>query len=333
MGEFRQDRVSGEWVVIAADRSARPRHVSLSRKSAEKTDESAVCPFCPGNEDQLLGITAEYPADTPPGWSVRSVFNKFPAFRPDGEAAPPETETFSPQAAFGYQELIVETPRHGVDLRLLDDSAIADAVRAYRDRFTALMDRNGINYVMLFRNYGPGSGASLPHAHAQLAATAFYPPRLRRQEIRSQSYFEEHGRCPVCDDLHAEIEASVRLVDDCDAFVTFVPFAAEKPFELWIVPRRHQARFDEMTTDEITALGIALRRALKRLYAVHGDVAYNFAIESAGADGGGAAHSHWRLHLVPRLADWAGYELGTGVFVNASSPEENARTLREATPA
>ncbi len=327
--ELRQDRVSGEWTVIAPARSKRPRKVQLLKPREAPATPDAACPFCPGNEAELLGITAEYPSAEPPGWSVRAILNKYAAFTSD---APPPAPAGAQIAhpAFGYQEVIVETPDHGAGLWALADDQIETVIRAYRDRFRALAEREGVNAVILFRNYGPGSGASLPHAHSQLAATALRAPRLTALEVRARQHHARHQSCIVCDDLAQERAASSRIVDENEGFVTHTPYAAHYPFELWTTPKRHQARFDEIDDRETGLFGLALRGALRRLRQLHGDFSYNFVIDSAPVDAMGAPHLHWRLHLVPRLADWAGFELGTGVFVNPSSPEENAAALRGA---
>jgi UDPglucose--hexose-1-phosphate uridylyltransferase len=327
--ELRQDRVSGEWAVIAPARSKRPRKVPLLKPREALATSDADCPFCHGNEAELLSITAEYPSAEPPGWSVRAILNKYAAFTSDAPpAAPAGTQIAHP--AFGYQEVIVETPDHQLGLWALADDQIATVIRAYRDRFKALAEREGVNAVILFRNYGPGSGASLPHAHSQLAATALHAPRLKALEERAREHHDLHQSCIVCADLAEEQTASSRIVDENESFVTHTPYAAHYPFELWITPRRHQARFDEIEDREIGWFGHTLRGALRRLRQLHGDFSYNFAIDSAPVDAMGAPHLHWRLHLVPRLADWAGFELGTGVFVNPSSPEEDAVALRGA---
>lgn len=327
--ELRQDRISGEWTVIAPSRNKRPRKVPLLKPREVPAASHAACPFCHGNEAELLRITAEYPSAEPPGWAVRAILNKYAAFTPD---APPAASSGTQIAhpAFGYQEVIVETPDHALGLWALADDQMATVVRAYRDRFRAFAERDGVNAVILFRNYGPGSGASLPHAHSQLAATALLAPRLRALEDRAREHHDCHQSCIVCADLAEERGASARIVDENEGFVTHTPYAAHYPFELWITPRRHQARFDEIDDREIRLFGLALRDALRRLRQLHGDLSYNFAVDSAPVDATGAPHLHWRLHLVPRLADWAGFELGTGVFVNPSSPEEDAAALRSA---
>ncbi len=327
MNELRQDRISGQWVTIAQSRGNRPQQVAKNSQTPPG-DKTQPCPFCPGNESELPGIVAEYPAASAPGWQVRVTPNRYAAFKPEGEPCQPSASGALP--AYGYHEVIIETPRHEANLDTLRDDELLTAMRAYRDRFSELMSRDSISTVTLFRNYGPGSGASIVHAHAQIIATAIRPEKLKALEARGREHFAQHGSCLVCDELERELGAAARIVEEGEAFVTLVPYAPQYVSEIWIVPKRHQARFDEMTDGELEAFGFALRGALRRLRQVRGDVAYNFAIDSAARDERGAPHVHWRLRLAPHISEKGGFELGTDIAVVASSPEQDAAALRAA---
>jgi len=329
VSELRQDPISGDWVLIAPERGKRPRQVARSRPVETTPGARPVCPFCPGHESELPEILAEYSSDTPPGWTVRVSPNRFAGFRPDAEP-PPEAPGHATGPAFGHQEVIIESPRHDATLHALSDTEMLDVVRAYRDRYAELIARPGIRSVTLFRNSGPGSGASLPHPHAQIIATAIRPPKLQALDDRALAYFERHSRCLMCDEIEREGEAAARIVEDNGAFVVLVPFAARYPFEFWIAPKRHQAGFDEVAEQELEVFGQTLRRSLKRLRSARGDVSYNFVIQSAVADGRGAPHLHWFLRLAPHLGERGGFELGTNLPVNPSSPEQDAAALRTA---
>jgi UDPglucose--hexose-1-phosphate uridylyltransferase len=327
MGELRQDRISGEWVVIAPWRSLRPRPMAEMRRDQSSQETDPTCPFCPSNEDQLPGILTEYQGDDPSGWSVRVVPNKYAAFTAD-PAATSQDLGFVTSPSFGFQEVIIESPQHNADLTTLSDKEMLAVMRAYRERFAALMQREGVTCVTLFRNYGPWSGASLAHPHSQLIATGFIPQKLKSLDERARRYFKENSACIVCDELRQEMGSSSRIIEFNDGFAAFVPFAAQYPSELWIIPARHQACFGEISDGELEALGLLLRQSLRQLSAVHGDISYNFVIESANRDGSGVPYLHWRLRIAPGLAHWGGFELGTGVPINPSSPEEDAAALR-----
>ena len=331
MSELRRDRISGQWVVVAPRRGKRPHQIGGEGSACSAGGADERCPFCPGNEDLIPAVVAEYAGEGLSGWDARVIPNRYAALA-DDLAAVPHTPAFTAMPAFGHQEVIIESPRHDADLRTLGDGEMVTVIRAFRDRFAEIIGREGISYATLFRNYGPTSGASQAHPHSQLIGTGHFPERLRFLEERAKRYFEEHGACITCEDLRHELAASSRIVENAGSFVAYVPFAAQYPSELWIVPNRHQARFDEISDAGMEAFGLLLRRSLRRVFAVHGDVSYNFAIDSAGRDGLGSPHLHWRLRFAPKLARRGGFELGTDVPFIPSSPEDDARALRAVDP-
>ncbi len=327
MNELRRDRISGQRVIIAPGRNARPQQVRRNDQAAPQAAHDAECPFCPGNEVQLPGILAEYPGRAPPGWSVRAVPNKYAALTYDA-GEPPKQNGFAAEAAPGIQEVIIDSPRHNARLIDLNGDELLAVLQAYRDRYTALIAQERIAYVILFRNEGASSGASLSHPHSQLIATGFMPDRIGLLEERARDYFARNGTCIVCDDVASEISAASRIVERQELFTCHVPFAAQGPSELRITPVRHQSRFDEIDDAELVALGSILMQSLLRLTGVYGDLSYNFLVESAGREGKGQQYLHWYLRIVPDLVSWGGFELGTGIPINPSSPEQDAAALK-----
>ena len=331
MTELRQDRTSGAWVIVAPARKLRPKLPSPERSGpAEGRAFDPACPFCPGNEAQLPGILAETPASAPPGWQVRVVPNKYPALAMDAASGPVAAPPHIATGGYGSHEVAIEHPRHDADLAALDDAAMHAIVQCYHERFTHLAAQPRIETVVLFRNHGAASGSSLPHPHAQLIALPLITPRLRALAEWGRERYDADGRCVTCAELEMERAAGDRVVDATAHFLSLVPFAAERPGELWIVPARHQASFAESAAEELAAFGIMLREALRRLKAVYGNLSYNFVLDSAGTSAIGAPHIHWRLRILPNLVTWGGFELGTGIPINPSGPEHDAATLRNA---
>ncbi len=329
MSQLRQDRTTGAWTIIAPERGLRP-HECPARQPA-RADVSRVeptCPFCPGNESQLPGIIAEVHRDEPPGWSVRVVPNKFPALTPDAAPVSLLPSLHMTTSGYGAHEVVIEHPCHDADLTRMDDGEITAVIECYHQRFTELADRSGIETVVLFRNHGPRGGASMRHPHAQLIALGLATPKLRFMADWACRRYRETGRCPTCEEIELETKLGERIVDETRHFLALVPFAAERPYEVWLVPKRHQGSFTEIAEDELNDLGIQLRQSLQRLEAAHGDPPYNFVIESAGKSGCGAPHVHWRLRIMPELVTAGGFEIGTGMAINPSSPEQDAETLR-----
>jgi len=330
LSELRQDRTTGTWVIIAPGRSRRPQpDVARVERGLVVPASNPSCPFCPGNEALLPPIIAETPGDKPPGWQIRVVPNKFPALQPDN-IAPVSDGVHAVSAGKGAHEVIIETARHDLTLATLDDAALAAVVLAYRDRFTALAERPGIETVVLYRNQGMASGASIGHPHAQLIALAHETPKLAAMSAWGRRYHGDHGQCVTCDEIAFEIEHGDRVVDLTEYFVALVPFAAAEPGEIWLVPRHHQACFGETCERALADFGRLLRGVLRRLATAYNDPPYNFAIESGGQALRGAPHLHWRLRIAPHLVTWGGFELGAGMPINPSRPEDDAALLRTA---
>jgi len=328
MSELRQDRTTGAWTIIAPERRLRP-HPSAGRPvRAHVPRVEPSCPFCPGNESQLPGIIAEARRNESPGWSVRIVPNKFPALTPDAASVvlPPGLHMMI--SGYGAHEVVIEHPHHDADLTKMTDDEITAVVECYHQRFTELAGRSGIETVVLFRNHGQRGGASMPHPHAQLIALGLATPKLRLMAEWTSRHYTETGQCPTCEEIELETRVGERIVEETKHFLALVPFAAERPCEIWLVPKRHQGSFAEIAKDELNDLGILLRQSLQRLEATHDDPPYNFVIESAGKCGLGAPHVHWRLRIMPELVTAGGFEIGTGMAINPSSPEQDAETLR-----
>jgi UDPglucose--hexose-1-phosphate uridylyltransferase len=338
-GQLRQNPLTGRWVAVAPGRSDRPLTGS-GRQREPRPPHAADCPFCPGNEAELPVILAERPAPDGSGWAIRVVRNRYPAFEWNEEERPPGVgKTLAlgsdvplvlaePMPASGMQEVIIETPAHDRDLSDLSCAELAAVVETYHERFVALSQQSSAARVFLFRNRGADAGNSLLHAHAQVIATTTIPPEARVREIRMMGYHGDHGRCLLCalPDLEPAFEERVVMRDE--HFVAVAPWAAESAFEVWLVPRRHQAEFGECTPEERAALAGCLGELLRRYRDRAGDPAYNLILHSAPRGRTGSRAHHWFVQLRPRIHRIAGFELASGVHINPSLPERDARTLR-----
>lgn len=331
MSELRQDRTTGAWVIVAPERRDRPRSGTGSAQAAQpRPGFDPGCPFCPGNEAALPGILEEVRAEAGSGWAVRVVPNKYPALRPDAAPFQPTHAGAESLAGYGHHEVVIESPRHDVDLASLSDSEIEAVLATYRRRFVWLSGQPRIARVILFRNHGPSSGASLAHPHAQLIALPMVPPDVQAHAAVARAWCEQHGRCVLCDEMERERADGRRVLAETGSFTAFVPFAAACPFETWIVPRRHQASFAETERAELREMGLLLRDVLCRLKSARGDPPYNLVVDSAGPAESDRPDLHWRLRIAPGLATPGGFELGSGMRINPSSPEDDAGALRAA---
>jgi UDPglucose--hexose-1-phosphate uridylyltransferase len=325
MNELRRDPTTGNWVIIAPGRGRRPESF---RREKRPVKEGAVCPFCPGHE-----------ADTPPdrwrldgegGWRVRVVNNKFPALEGDSPARRLAVEQgFVAMSGAGHHEVVVESPRHDWDMATASDTEVRDVLEAYRTRYRALRG-SGAAVIVVFRNHGAGAGTSLAHPHSQIVAAPVVPLQIRHRFDVARQHFDDLGGCLYMEQLGLELASGRRLVLVGERFVSYQPFAASYPFETWIVPRFQQTSFGDADDGALDALAPALRRVLSGLRRLLDDPDYNLVIHSAPPGEEERQYFLWHIQIVPRLTTPAGFELGSGIPVNASSPEETAVMLREA---
>jgi UDPglucose--hexose-1-phosphate uridylyltransferase len=301
--------------VIAPARARRP---GAERPSPElEPDDIAGCPFCEGRESATppetfaLGPPGR-PADAP-GWRVRVVPNKFPAFGPWSDEGDRATGLFARRAARGRQEVVVHSPRH---VRTLADLSVRElewVAEAWQARAMAAREQ-GFPYMQVLVNEGAAAGASLQHSHSQLVWLADEPP-LIVQELQTQS---AEGGCVLCRVLAEELEQRIRIVSERDGLVLLCPFAGRQPYELLVAPQECES--DPFTSDLLGSALALVAEGLRRLHVAEGAVPVNIWLHASG---------HWHLEVVPRLTVLAGLELGSGYFVNTLAPESAAGVLRE----
>lgn len=334
MSEWRQDPLSGRWVIVAPERGRRPFEV----KGAPCREHSvSTCPFCPGHEAwtpaETFAIRPHGPANGP-GWQVRVVPNKFPAVG-HTTPLPPDGALWRRAPATGAHEIVIESPEHDQQLVKMPLDQLERVLEAYRARLEAWLARAEVAYVQLFKNQGVAAGASLSHVHAQLIALSCLPPALAAELRRSAAHHRRRGRCLTCELVARELEEGVRIVQADEHFVALTPFAARLPFELWLLPRAHGADFSALGPARRAALAEALQALLRRLEAIVPDAPHNLALHTAprpAHDPSGRAQAayHWRLEVLPRLTVPGGFEWSSGVWINPLPPEAAAARLREA---
>jgi UDPglucose--hexose-1-phosphate uridylyltransferase len=326
MSELRQDPTTGAWVLIASERGSRPRRTGgLHEGNGAAREYDPSCPFCPGQEALLPAIIAELPARDGEGWQIRVVPNKYPAVRP---CAPEDTVSTPTRAqpGCGRHEVIIETSLHSAEISSAEAEPCA-VLEAYRLRYVALINEPDIKCVLPFRNYGGQAGASIVHPHSQIIAFDRMLPRLAAIREWCHAKHIERGVCVMCEVLGHELEEKTRIVALTARHVVLTPYAAASPYETWIVPREHQNSFVQAGAASLADLAAALKDALTRMRRLLQDPPYNYVIESF--DGSGSeGWLHWRLRIVPSIVRPGGFEIGSGLPINPSSPEEDAAALR-----
>jgi UDPglucose--hexose-1-phosphate uridylyltransferase len=330
MPEIRQNPATREWVIIATERAKRPEDFVDAKETREAIPPfDSDCPFCPGSEDKTPPEIAV--SRTNGEWSLRVVPNKFPALVPVGEDEREEhANFFRCMHGLGQHEVIIETPRHDISLGHVEDDKALEIVTAYRDRYRALVADKRFKLVKIFRNQGRSAGTSLIHPHSQIVATPVVPLHIRHRLEEATRYFDNHGQCVFCHMIEMELKELKRVVMEDDAFIVIAPFAARVPFETWILPRAHNATFGEVDNAGLAGFARILNRFLERFNRALNNPAYNMMIRTAPSGEEGEEYYHWHAHIFPRLTTPAGFELGTGVYINTSLPEATAEFLRRA---
>jgi len=335
MGELRKDPVGGHWVIIAAERAARPHDFLVESPPAK----GGFCPFCEGNEDrtppEVLAFRASGSAPDGPGWRVRVVPNKYPALQADGELTKENVGIYERMSGVGAHEVIIESPRHVTSLTDLSLEEVEEVILAYRQRISELAGEERFSSALIFKNRGEAAGASLEHSHSQLICTPVVPRRVQEEMWNFKGFSERRGRCPLCDIIAQEQRDGERMVLSSDGFVCFAPFASRFPFEMCIVPRAHEAHFHLIPRNRVRELAGLLKRALAGLETCLGDPSYNYAVHSAPFPGrqgvwGAPELYHWHIEVIPRVTHVAGFEWGAGLYINPVPPEDAARYLCEA---
>ena len=335
MPELRRDPITGEWVVIATERAKRPSDFASHSPGSEQQD-TTTCPFCSGNEGmtppEIMAFRHPGSQRNSRGWWVRVIPNKFPALGIEGDLNKTGLGMYDWMNGVGAHEVIVETPEHDKHLAFLDNRQIEDVLWAYRARYLDLKKDPRLKYILLFRNYGRVAGASLTHPHSQLVATPVIPGVVANELQGARRYSEYRDRCVFCDIVKQELDEGKRLVSENDDFVVIQPYASRSPFETWIIPKRHGASFAAISAEEQTSFAAMLGETLRRLHLCLDDPPYNYNIHTAPCDEDEGEGFHWHLSISPRLTIAAGFEMGTGIYINVTPPEVAAQHLRETDP-
>lgn len=331
VGEIRQNKATKQWVIYAPARRKRPKDFQLFRKKEHLPSHDEKCPFCSGNEHLLPKIILEV-KNKKKHWQVRVVPNKFPALTPKSNISRFSRGIYVVMNGYGHHEVVIETPHHNKPLAKMSVTEIGAIIETYHRRYMDLMKEYENMMIIIFRNHGLRAGTSLVHPHSQIIATGMVPHHIRWREEEAQRYFDEWGRCVYCDILDYELKDNQRIVYENRSFVTFVPFAADVPFETWIMPKNHKADFGEISDEEKTDLTASLHNILKKLNHKLHDPDYNYVINTSARYRAQEPQLHWYMQIRPRLMTIAGFEIGSGISINPSIPEEDANFLKTIKP-
>lgn len=331
MAEFRKDPVDGRWVIIAPER--RKRFSAAPTKISPATT-SEHCPFCPGNESLTPG---EVFAFRNPGgkkdqtnWRVRAIPNRAPILRVEVELQKEGIGYYDKISGLGANEVIIETPEHNQVYSQFAIDNLTEIFIVYRERIKDLKKDKRLKYVLIFKNYGESSGAVLDHPHSQLIALPILPKQIAEELRGAKDYFTYKERCIFCDIVHQELEDRDRLVFENKNFLVISPWAPIFPFELWVVPRGHRPGFEESSDELLRSLAEAIKIAMVKLDVVLERPHFNLILHTIPFDVKESEDYHWHFEIMPRLIQVAGFEYGSGFYINPVPPEQAADFLRRA---
>ncbi|MFH1454296.1 MAG: galactose-1-phosphate uridylyltransferase [Armatimonadota bacterium] len=332
MPELRKNIITREWVIISKERSIRPEEFKKNHVKivTDKEEILKKCPFCPGNESMTPDIILSYKngkSKNKYDWDVRVVPNKYPALVSRGELKKHSEGVYVISNGVGEHEVIIESPDHFTDITLMDLNQIESIITVYYKRYTELSNRKNLRHIIIFRNHGPEAGTSLSHPHSQLIATPVIPKDVFLDIKGATLYYEYEEDCPYCRIIQFEDQAGERKVCENDSFISICPFFSKYPFEIWILPRKHDSSFACSTQKQRKDLAWILKETLLRLSKCLSDPSYNLTLHSLMVPEKHSDSYHWHLQITPRITTPAGFELGTGMYINTTAPEEAAKFL------
>jgi len=332
MSELRKDPIMSRWVIISPDRGKRPMDFPMR---AARTFKGGFCPFCPGNESktppEVFAYRAQGTAPNSTGWSVRVVPNRYPALTIEEDMTREGEGIYDKMSGVGAHEVIIETPNHEQTYTSMSTADIENVFRAFQARIADLKRDHRFRYFMLFKNHGESAGASLEHCHSQIIALPIVPKRVMEELNGAASYFNYKERCIFCDIIRQDMVVSQqeRVVCFNDSFVALAPFASRFPYEVWILPRRHAHHFEEITGRDLGGLATLFQQLMQRMEGLLQNPDYNFILHNAPIGNEARDYYHWHLEIFPKLTHVAGFEWGSGFYINPTPPELAAELLRD----
>lgn len=331
MIELRKDPITKRWVIVSSERSKRPMEFKKSRE----VPDNNFCPFDYGNEfstpPEVLAFREPSSPPNSPGWWLRVVPNKFPALSPDNSLKKQGLGIYDQISGYGYHEVIIETPEHNASWAKISENQIREIIWAYIKRFQDIRKDNNIKYIQIFKNKGKEAGASLSHPHSQLIATPIVPITIRSEIEGSKAYYDFRERCVYCDIINQELKDKTRIVLKTDDFIVMEPYASRFPYETWILPTKHSHDFGSLETKPtlVEELSKTLSCIAEKFERRIGDPPFNLFIHTSPFIEGLDAYYHWHIEIIPRLTNIAGFEWGTGFYINHISPEQACIDLTE----
>ncbi len=329
MNELRKDILLGRWVVILSN-SCKPEDYSIPQDYKEPDEGCILCP------ENSTGMKEIFSLKEGSQWMVRVIPNPDQVLQVEGDLKRRGVGIYDAMNSIGANEIIIESPRHNMPPEEIGDEQMKRIVSVYRSRLEDLEKDARLRYILIYKNHGFMAGARYSHPHSLLMATPIIPKRLKEELDGAKDYYSYKERCIFCDIMHEELTKGERVIMETQHFVLFCPFAPRFPFEVWLMPKRHNCAMHESTHEELNELGILLGGLIKKMKRLFGDLPYNYVIHTAPNRIPRRDHwhtlgddFHWHIEFMPRLLRTGGFEWGSGFYVIQTSPEDSAKYLRE----
>jgi len=341
MPELRRDPVIGRWVIISTDRAKRPDQFASAHRK-EELAPGEKCPFCEGHESmtppEIYALRRSGTARNSPGWDIRVIPSITPLLQIECELDRHGHGMYDLMNPRGAHEVIVESPRHIVESELTPEQ-IVKVSNVLLDRIGDLEKDPRIKYVLYFKNYGEAAGSGrIRHSRSQIIGTPINLQRVKEELTGAKAYHTYKDRCIFCDIIKQETAAGKRVIAESKHFIAIAQFASRFPFETWILPNEHGCDFYKVDRSKIPDFAVMIKSIFGKMRKVIGDFPYNFVLHTAPFRRDLEKKHywetidydyHWHLELLPILTRVAGFEWGSGFYINPLPPEDAAKALQE----
>ncbi len=343
MPQLRRDPIIGRWVIISTERAQRPDQFKASGPDGEHMPVSEKCPFCEGNEHMTPPEmwASRKPGSRPngPGWDIRVIPSISPLLQIEGNIDRHGHGLYDIMNARGAHEIVIDTPNHETEYELPLDRLV-NSVNVTIDRIRDLEKDRDIKYALVFRNYGQAAGGGpIRHSRLQIIGTPVNLKRVKEELAGAKRYYDYKDRCIYCDIIKQDLASGDRIMAESKNFIAIAPFASRFPFETWFLPKAHSCDFYKTDRALIADFAYITKLVILKIRKVAGDFPYNFILHAApfrrDAHKKGFWETierdyHWHFELLPILTRMAGFEWGSGFYINPLAPEDAAKAVREA---
>jgi UDPglucose--hexose-1-phosphate uridylyltransferase len=330
MPQLRKDPVLKQWVIISPERGKRPSDFKFEVDT--NPEDPSACPFCEGNESktpsEVLAFRKAGTVADQPGWWIRIISDLDPILVPSGDIWREGIGMFDAMNSIGIHEVVIEVPQHNQDLHTVAIDQVRELIWAFKQRLLEIKKNPRYKHFMIVKNSGKGV-SNFAHSHSHIVATPIIPKRIEEEIDGAREYFHYHDRCIFCDIIRQETEQPVRVIHDDPLFLAFCPFAARFPYEIMITPKSHQPFFENIDKDHVQGFATVLQNTIRRMQTLLPNLPYNFVLHTSPCSESYRDFYHWHVEIIPKLTQVAGFEWGSGFYINPTPPEDAARHLRE----